>query len=77
LNSPPVEQPAKAPLSDLGYCGSSDASQLLADLQLARVHLNRAIDLLPSLTVGDENRRRVEAHLAVLKVRLMQLLEDL
>ena len=56
---------------------SEDVTRLLADLQNARTHLNRAIDLLPSLTIGDQSRRYIEAHVAVLKVRLMQLLGEL
>jgi hypothetical protein len=46
-------------------------------LQAARTHLNRAIDMLPTLTIGDQSRRHIEAQVAVLKVRLMQLLDEL
>lgn len=33
--------------------------------------------MLPSLTIGDQSRRHIEAQVAVLKVRLMQLLDEL
>ena len=68
--------PLESPLDPVDS-GPPDATRLLADLQSARTHLNRAIDLLPSLTIDDQNRRRIEAHVAVLKVRLMQLLDEL
>ena len=68
----PVELPR-----DLVDSGPAEVTRLLADLQSARTHLNRAIDVLPTLTIDDQNRRRIEAHVAVLKVRLMQLLDEL
>jgi hypothetical protein len=55
----------------------NDVMRLVADLQTARTHLNKAIDILPSLTIGDQSRRYIEAQVAVLKVRLMQLLDML
>lgn len=58
-------------------CESNDVTGLLADLQTARTHLNRAIDRMPGLTIGDQSRRHIEAQVAVLKVRLMQLLDEL
>ncbi len=78
LNSSPSAthqsvQSSEAPIDP----DSSDVTQLLADLQTARAHLNRAIDILPTLTIGDQSRRYLEAHVAVLKVRLMQLLDEL
>ncbi len=62
---------------NLDDSGSSEVTGLLADLQIVRIHLNRAIDLLPSLTIDDQNRRHLEAQVAVLKVRFMQLLDGL
>ena len=78
LNSPPSPTHQSVQSSEaLVDPDSSDVTQLLADLQIARAHLNRAIDILPRLTIGDQSRRYIEAHVAVLKVRLMQLLDEL
>ncbi len=57
--------------------GSVDITQLLTDLQIVRTYLNRAVDLVPRVIIDDQNRRWLEAQVAVLKVRLMQLLGEL
>ncbi len=78
MNSPPLTTRASVETHENRVdAEANEVARLLADLQTARTHLNKAIDALPSLTIGDQSRRCIEAHIAVMRVRLMQLLDEL
>lgn len=65
----------------LTYLDEKEAPRYAATFPTIQRHARRTYDelvgLLPRLTTSDENRRQLEAQIAVLKTRLIQLGEDI
>jgi uncharacterized membrane protein YccC len=65
----------------LSYLGEEDRQRHAATFPTIQRHARRTYDelvgLLPRLTISADNRRQLEAQLAVLKTRLIQLGEEI